>query len=36
MMVCIHAAFCVHCGVPDIILYFTETHIELVRGRENC
>lgn len=36
MKVCIHAAFGVHCGVPDIILYLTETHIELVREKEIC
>lgn len=32
----IHAAFCVHCGVPNIILYLSETHIELVIGKEIC
>lgn len=36
MKVCIHADFCVHCGVPGIILYLTETHIELVIGKEIC
>lgn len=34
MKVCVHEAFCVHDGLPDITLYITERYLELVIWQE--